>query len=88
LRQSVGEIGKRPPALDIKAGANADDRAGARQAKAAIQRQNDQLTLGRDTLWSPTIRAALLAGTPARGCGKCPRTSTMSAIRAKRERRK
>jgi hypothetical protein len=43
-------------------------------AEAVIQRWNDQLALGRDTLWSPTIRAALLAGTPfldvfCRGCG-------------------
>jgi hypothetical protein len=35
---------------------------------------NDQLALGRDMLWSPTIRAAPLAGTPwldvfCPGCG-------------------
>jgi hypothetical protein len=35
-----------------------------REAEAVIQRWNDQLALGRDMLWSPTIRAALLASTP------------------------
>jgi hypothetical protein len=40
-----------------------------------IQRWNDQLSRGRDMLWSPTIRAALIAGTPwldvfCPGCGK------------------
>jgi hypothetical protein len=30
--------------------------------EAVIQRWNDQLALGRDMLWSPTIRAALIAG--------------------------
>jgi hypothetical protein len=29
-----------------------------------VDRWNEQLAAGRDTLWSPTIRAALLAGTP------------------------
>jgi hypothetical protein len=42
----------------------AADRAARAQAEAAIQCWNDQLALGRDMLWSPTIRAALLAGTP------------------------
>jgi hypothetical protein len=45
-----------------------------RRAEVVIQRWNDQLALGRDMLWSPTIRAALLAGTPwldvfCAGCG-------------------
>jgi hypothetical protein len=43
-------------------------------AEAVIQRWNDQRSLGRDMLWSPTIQAALLAGTPwldvfCPGCG-------------------
>jgi hypothetical protein len=43
---------------------NAADKAARAEAEAVIQRWNDQLALGRDMLWSPTIRAALLAGTP------------------------
>jgi hypothetical protein len=44
------------------------------EAEAVVQRWNDQLAFGRDMLWSPTIRAALLAGTPwldvfCPGCG-------------------
>jgi hypothetical protein len=38
------------------------DKAARGEAEAVIQRWNDQLALGRDMLWSPTIRAALLAG--------------------------
>jgi hypothetical protein len=51
---------------------NAADRAA--RAEAVIQRWNDHLALSRDMLWSPTIRAALLAGAPwldvfCPGCG-------------------
>jgi hypothetical protein len=55
-----------PRGLDIKAGAfrNAADKAARAEAEAVIQRWNDRLATGRDMLWSPTIRAALLAGTP------------------------
>ena len=60
----------------MKAGFRRDaaDRAVRAEAKTVIQRWNDQLALGRDMLWSPTIRAALLAGTPwldvfCPGCG-------------------
>jgi len=34
----------------------------AREAKAVVERWNEQLAAGRDMLWSPTIRAALIAG--------------------------
>jgi hypothetical protein len=49
-------------------------RAARAEAEAVIQRWNDQFALSRDMLWSPTIRAALLAGTPwldvfCPGCG-------------------
>jgi hypothetical protein len=40
------------------------DRAARAEAEVVIQRWNDQLSRGRDMLWAPTIRAALLAGTP------------------------
>jgi hypothetical protein len=61
-------MGIRTRGLDMKA------RAVSAEAKTVIQRWNDQLALGRDMLWSPTIRAALLAGTPwldvfCPGCG-------------------
>jgi hypothetical protein len=44
------------------------------EAKAVIERLNEQLATSRDMLWSPTIRAALIAGTPwldvfCPGCG-------------------
>jgi hypothetical protein len=69
-------MGVRTRGLDIKAGAKraAEDGAARAEAEAVIQRWNEQLAAGRDTLWSPTIRAALLAGTPwldvfCPGCG-------------------
>jgi hypothetical protein len=40
---------------------------------------NDQLALGRDILWSPTIRAALIAGTPRLDVF-CPGCGTSRAI--------
>jgi hypothetical protein len=62
--------------LDIKAAAAKlkADRAARAEAEAVIQRWNDQLSRGRDMLWAPTIRAALIAGTPwldvfCPGCG-------------------
>jgi hypothetical protein len=50
------------------------DAAARTEAKTVIERWNEQLTSSRDTLWSPTIRAALIAGTPwldvfCPGCG-------------------
>jgi hypothetical protein len=69
-------MGVRTRGLDIKAGAAKleADRAARDEADAVIQRWNDQLSRGRDMLWSPTIRAALLAGMPwldvfCPGCG-------------------
>jgi hypothetical protein len=52
----------------------ATDGAARAEAEAVVQRWNDQLARGRDMLWSPTIRAALLAGAPwldvfCSGCG-------------------
>jgi hypothetical protein len=59
-------MGVRTRGLDMKAGFKRDaaDKAARAEAEAVIQRWNDQLALGRDILWSPTIRADLLAGTP------------------------
>jgi hypothetical protein len=67
-------MGIRTRGLDMKERGDAADRAVRAEAKTVIQRWNDQLALGRDMLWSPTIRAALLAGTPwldvfCPGCG-------------------
>jgi hypothetical protein len=60
-------MGVRTRGLDIVAGAKhaAADRAARAQAEAVIQRWNDQLALGRDMLWSPTIGAEA----PAAGTG-------------------
>jgi hypothetical protein len=62
--------------LDMRAAFRraAVDTAARAEAEAVIQRWNDQLGLGRDMLWSPTILAALLAGRPwldvfCPGCG-------------------
>jgi hypothetical protein len=69
-------MGIRTRGLDIKASANraAADKVSRADAKAVVDRWNAQLAAGRDMLWSPTIRAALLAGTPwldvfCPGCG-------------------
>jgi hypothetical protein len=50
------------------------DAAARAEAKAVIERWNEHLSASRDMLWSPTIRAALIAGTPwldvfCPGCG-------------------
>ena len=62
--------------LDMRAGFRRDaaDRATRAGAKAVVDRWNEQLAAGRDMLWSPTIRAVLLARTPwldifCPGCG-------------------
>jgi hypothetical protein len=39
-------------------------RAAREEAEGVVDRWNRRLATGRDMLWSPTIRAALLAGTP------------------------
>jgi hypothetical protein len=69
-------MGVRTRGLDIKAGAAKlrADRAARAEAEAVIQRWNDQLSRSHDMLWSPTIRAALIAGAPwldvfCPGCG-------------------
>jgi hypothetical protein len=55
-----------PGARDIKANAKrgADDKSARADAEAVVDRWNEQLAAGRDMLWSPTIRAAMLTGTP------------------------
>ena len=60
--------------ISINAGQRAADHAGRAEAKGVVDRWNEQLAAGRELLWSPTIRAALLAGTPwldvfCPGCG-------------------
>jgi hypothetical protein len=74
-------MGVRTRGLDIKAGAKqaAADKAARAEAEAVVQRWNDQIALGRDTLWSPTCRAALLAGTPWLDVF-CPGCGTSNAI--------
>src|SRR5712671_3804860 len=69
-------MGIRTRGLDIKAGAKqrVADKAVRAEAQAVIERWNEQLAASRDLLWSPTIRAALIAGTPwldvyCPGCG-------------------
>jgi hypothetical protein len=59
-------MGVRTRVLDIKAGAAKlkADRAARLKAELVVDRWNRRLATGRDMLWSPTIRAALLAETP------------------------
>jgi hypothetical protein len=54
---------------------DAADKVARAEAAAVIQRWNEQLAVGRDMLWSPTIRAAMLAWQRAprlrgHGCGR------------------
>jgi hypothetical protein len=69
-------MGIRTRGLDIgiKAKRQAADRVARAEAKAVIDRWKEQFAAGRDMLWSPTIRAALIAGMPwldvyCPGCG-------------------
>ena len=69
-------MGVRTRGLDIAINAKRQvaDAAARAEAKAVVERWNDQLAASRDMLWSPTIRAALIAGTPwldvfCPGCG-------------------
>ena len=69
-------MGVRTRGLDIAINAKRQvaDAAARAEAKAVIERWNEQLAASRDMLWSPTIRAALIAGTPwldvfCPGCG-------------------
>jgi hypothetical protein len=59
-------MGVRTRGLDIKVGAAKlkADRAARLEAEFVVDRWNRRLATGRDMLWSPTIRAALIAGTP------------------------
>jgi hypothetical protein len=75
-------MGVRTRGLDIKAGAAKlkADRAARLEAELVIDRWNGRLATGCDMLWSPTIRAALVAGTPwldvfCPGCGTTQRFS-------------
>jgi hypothetical protein len=69
-------MGVRTRGLDIMASATKlkADKAARLEAELVIDRWNRRLATGRDMLWSPTIMAALIAGTPwlnvfCPGCG-------------------
>jgi hypothetical protein len=59
-------MGVRTRGLDIAINAKrqAADAAARAEAKGVIDRWNEQLAASRNISWSPTIRAALIAGTP------------------------
>jgi hypothetical protein len=59
-------MGVRTRGLDITINAKREvaDTAARAEAKGVVERWNEQLGASRDMLWSPTIRAALIAGTP------------------------
>ncbi len=80
-RTDTAAMGVRTRGLDIKAGAAMlkADKAARLEAELVIDRWNRRLATGRDMLWSPTIRAALIAGTPwldvfCPGCGTSRRS--------------
>jgi hypothetical protein len=59
---AIGKLKSLPKASRARGAAKLKaDRAARAEADAGIQRWNDQLSRSRDLLWSPTIRAALLA---------------------------
>jgi hypothetical protein len=74
-------MGVRTRGLDIATNAKRQvaDAAARAEAKALIERWNEQLSASRDMLWSPTIRAALIAGTPWLDVF-CPGSATSRAI--------
>jgi hypothetical protein len=59
--------------------ARAAEQAARDEAVAVVERWNAALAAGRGALWSPTIRAALLAGTPWLDV-YCPGCRTSRAI--------
>jgi hypothetical protein len=72
-------MGVRTRGLDIAINAKRQvaDAATRAEAKGVVELLNEQLAASRDMLWSPTIRAALIAGTPwldvfCPGCGHEP----------------
>jgi hypothetical protein len=56
-------MGIRTRGLDISINAKRQeaDRAARAEAKGVVDRSNEQRAAGREMLWSPTIRAALIA---------------------------
>jgi hypothetical protein len=58
-------MGVRTRGVDVAVNAKRQvaDAVARAEAKAVIECWNEQLVASRDMLWSPTIRAALIAGT-------------------------
>jgi hypothetical protein len=53
------------------------------EAKAVIERWNEQLSASRDMLWSPTIPGALIGGTPLLECSALAATPAGRSIRGR-----
>jgi hypothetical protein len=71
---------RRTRGLDITISAKRHAEGAARaEAKGVVERWNEQLVASRDILWSPTIRAALIAGMPWLDVF-CPGCETSRAI--------
>jgi hypothetical protein len=66
IPRDTAAMGVRTRGLDIATNAKRQvaDAAARAEAKGVVERWNEQLATSRDMLWSPTIRAALIAGTP------------------------
>jgi len=67
-------MGVRTRSLDMIAAMRreAADRAAGDEAARVVERRNKAIAAGRDIWWSPTIRAAIVAGMP-RADVHCPR---------------
>jgi hypothetical protein len=72
----TNDMGTRTRGHDIAASlrSSADDVAARDEARRVVERWNQALAAGGDMWWSPTIRAALVVGTPwldvhCPGCG-------------------
>jgi hypothetical protein len=63
----------------LRLGAHAEEKAAREDARRVIERWNAALAAGRGTLWSPTIRAAVIAGMPWLDV-YCPGCKTSRAI--------
>lgn len=59
-------MGVRTRTLDMQAAMRRDaaDRAKCEEAVRVVERWNEAIAAGRDLWWSPTIRAAIVAGMP------------------------
>jgi hypothetical protein len=69
----------RHPDMLAKWRTNAEAEACRAEARRVVERWNEELAAGRDLWWSPTIRAAIVGGTPWLDV-HCPGCQTSRAL--------